>query len=529
MRHTRRFADLVILERLEREKAWYGQLLDMAPDANVILGADKRIALVNVQAETLFGYTREELIGQPLELLIPDRFRPAHAGHMARYFSEPRVRPMGSALQLFGRRKDGGEIPIEVSLSPQPGDHGMTVSASIRDVTERRLLENAAREAHRTAEAASAAKSEFLSSMSHELRTPLNAILGFAQLLERDKREPLSPRHKERVEQILKGGEHLLRLINDILDLSRIESGSVSLDLEGVEVRDVLAEVRDTLEPIAARQMIDVTIELPDDLPRVHADRTRFAQILMNFGSNAIKYNRRNGRVRFEVTTEGTSHVRVNVIDTGYGIPVELQDRLFQPFQRAGQESGPIEGTGIGLVITKRLAELMGGGVGFRSAPGEGSTFWVDLGIYEASASSTRAPARREAARSSVDAGHHLVLYVEDNAANVAFMRDLVSSFDGIELLAVPNAELGVELARARRPKIVLMDINLPGMSGLDALNALRSQPETAGIPVIALTAAVSERDKQRGIDAGFYRYLTKPVNVDEFITVLDGLLRAHP
>jgi PAS domain S-box-containing protein len=632
----------------------YSKLLDTAPDAIVVAGDDGRIQLVNLQAEVMFGYAREALVGQPLDILIPERFHAQHVAHLSRYFTQPSARPMGSGLQLYGRRKDGSELPIEVSLSPHQDEHGLTVSASIRDITERQRLEEAARltadrlrsavesiqdafvlfdaddrlvlcnsvyrrliheaspgafvgkpyeelldawldnvdlpepaareryrqerlaqraqqptlsfdvhlrdgrtlrvsdrrtaeggrvqtiwdltedeqrsgelrEARATAEAASAAKSDFLSSMSHELRTPLNAILGFAQLLARDKREPLSDRHRERVEHIMRGGEHFLRLIDDILDLSKIEAGRVSMSLEPVSVAEVLEEVKQTLEPIAARQ--DIALELaplPEGAVMVTADRTRFAQILMNFGSNAIKYNRPAGRARFVVELAPAGRVRITVIDTGLGIPLDHQDKVFQPFQRAGQEAGPIEGTGIGLAITKRLAELMGGRVGFRSVPERGSEFWVEMPVPAAGERTAPAPVPLERAAVHHDGARHLVLYVEDNPTNVVFMRDLMGTFDHIELITAPTAEIGVELARARLPELVIMDINLPGMSGLDALRALRAAPETAHIPVIALTAAASERDRQRGIEAGFYRYLTKPVKVDELIASVESLL----
>lgn len=633
----------------------YRQILDTAPDAMVVLNQEGKIVFVNAQTEKMFGYARGNLLGQPLDLLIPERFRRSHFGHVARYFAHPSTRSMGSGLELFGRREDGTELAIEVSLSPVGSAAGFLVSAAIRDITERKRLAAAAkvvadrlasavesiqdafalfdqddrlvlcnsvyrrligdalpgplvgrayaelleawlaqiyfpdersreqfraervrqrreqtstfdvrlvdgrslrvinrqtaeggtvktiwdltddeqraeelRVARSAAEAGSAAKSDFLSSMSHELRTPLNAILGFAQLLQRDKKEPLSARHKERVGQILKGGEHLLRLIDDVLDLSRIEAGAVSISTEPVSVVDVLDEAQRTLEPIAVRHGIVLGVEPPSrDLPMVSADRTRFVQILMNFGSNAIKYNREKGNVSFAVSTPSAGVVRIAVRDTGMGIPADKQDKLFQPFQRAGQETGPIEGTGIGLVITKKLALLMRGDVGFESASGDGSTFWVDLPVHESGAHVTPAvlPVERGSESRLAPEGRRVVLYVEDNPANVAFMKDLLGSFEGLDLLTAPTAEMGVEIARVRRPEVVIMDINLPGMSGVAALRILRADEDTKAIPVIALTAAASERDKQRGIQEGFYRYLTKPVKVDELLSALESLL----
>jgi PAS domain S-box-containing protein len=564
----------------------YSQLLDTAPDAMVVVDADSRIVLVNVRTETLFGYARSELVGRPLSLLIPDRFRGGHAAYVTRFFSSPASRPMGAGLELFGRRKDGSEVSIEVSLSPLRVGDTVTISAAIRDITERKRLEEAAkltadrltsavesiqdafalfdasdqlvlcnsvyrrligdglpgslagrsyedllgawiggidfpdqearrrfreerlahrgdatvtfdvrmqdgrslriidrrtaeggivktiwdltdderaaqevREARAAAESASAAKSDFLSSMSHELRTPLNAILGFAQLLQRDRREPLSERHRERVKQVLEGGKHLLRLIDDILDLSRIEAGGISTSIEPVNVTDVIAEVRTTLEPMAARQGIEIAVDsVAVSVPMISADRTRYAQILMNFGSNAIKYNRPAGKVTFVVSLPAPEVVRVIVRDTGIGIPADKQDKLFQPFQRAGQETGPIEGTGIGLVITRRLAQLMQGDVGFRSVAGEGSEFWVDMPVRASVAASNALPSIEPKASALAPVGRRLVLYVEDNPANVVFMRDLVTTFEDVDLITAPTAERGVALARERLPDAILMD-----------------------------------------------------------------------
>ena len=499
-------------------------LLDTAPDAIVVVRRDGCIDLVNRQAETLFGWPREDLIDQPLSVLIPERFRATHHQHLERYLDHPAVRPMGSGMQLFGVRRDGTELPVEVSLSPVDTEEGSFVSAAIRDMTERRRLETELRLARAAAEEGSRAKSDFLASMSHELRTPMNAILGFAQLLQRDRKEPPTKRQLERVEHILRGGEHLLRLIDDVLDLARIEAGGVSVSIEPISLPEVVDEAVASLSSTAERAGVRIDVEPPQQgLPMVAADRTRLTQMLMNFGSNAVKYNRAGGNVVFAAVV--VDHiVRISVADTGMGIPLDKQAMLFQPFQRAGQETGPIEGTGIGLAITKRLAALTGATVGFRSVPGHGSTFWVDV-PQSAGRRPPATPDVRTAEPRATLERRRVVLYVEDNLANVVFMRDLLESFDNLALLSASTAEQGIEMAREHVPDVIIMDINLPGMSGLDALKALQQLPETKGIPVLALTAAATARDRALGAEAGFVRYLTKPIKVDELETCLTAVL----
>ena len=278
-----------------------------------------------------------------------------------------------------------------------------------------------------------------------------------------------------------------------------------------------------TLEPLAARHRIAVAGRRVPEGFLVQADRTRLAQVLLNLGTNAVKYNHPEGTVSFDVGRIG-DRVRITVEDSGIGVPRAMHEKIFQPFQRAGQEMGPVEGTGIGLVITRRLVELMGGAVGFASEEGVGSRFWVDLPL----AARGVVPRHRDLGPRHLqgeERASRVVLYVEDNPANVAFMEDLMGTLGDVDLVTAPTAELGIELARVRRPSLVILDINLPGMSGLDAVRSLRRMPETRALPVIALTAAASAGDRKRGLAAGFDRYLTKPVRVEELERAMNELL----
>ena len=383
----------------------------------------------------------------------------------------------------------------------------------------------AAEEEKRRAEQASKAKSDFLSNMSHELRTPLNSILGFAQLLAFDTKDALTERQRGHVEQIRKSGDHLLLLIDEVLDLSKIEAGNIALSPEPVPLAPLLERLQTALSPLAAKA--NVTIEHGGEPGLiVRADGTRLLQVLMNLGNNALKYNRPGGKLSLSAESLDEKTVRIMVVDTGIGIPRERQAEVFQAFNRLGAEAGTVEGTGIGLNITQRLVHLMSGQISFFSTPNVGTAFYVDLPAWsglvpggapdvEPATDEEQAPGRQG----------YTLLYVEDNPSNIELMQGLVEALDGITLLIAEHPHHGLALAAERRPEVIVLDIDLPDMNGYQVLERLKQDPATAAIPVIALTAAAMPSDIERGLAAGFTHYLTKPINVRDFFATIEDVI----
>lgn len=401
------------------------------------------------------------------------------------------------------------------------------------DITDREQAREAAQVAREAADSANQAKSEFLSSMSHELRTPLNSIIGFGQILMLDRDHSLSADQQQYCDNIVKSGEHLLTLVNEVLDLAGVEAGRLRLSLEPVLVSDVLHEAVKTMRPVAVNAGIDLRPIAEVSVPDVHADTQRLRQVLLNLLSNAIKYNRPNGSVTVAAQVMDGS-VRIAVTDTGLGIAPEHHDGLFVPFQRLGAEFTHVEGTGIGLALSKQLIEAMGGRIGVSSEPGYGSTFWVEVPISTA----PRKPASVDGANAAsplAAAGGYSVLYIEDNPLNVSLMEYLLETLPNVTMHAAPSGQIGLDLARVQKPEVIVLDLNLPEMDGFEVLARLNRDPETAGIPVIALTASAMTSEVKRGLAAGFFRYLTKPLKFDEFLACVDaalsrpGSLRGQP
>lgn len=643
-------------------------IVDAMPDGLVIVNQKGLITFVNGQAKTMFGYEGDELLGQPIELLLPESYRSAHSRQRERYFSKPKQRSMGSGLALFGSRKDGTEFQADVALSAIETEAGFSAIAIIRDIseqkeedelrklsaslerqveartlelrasearytalfhstdegfciievifddsgkpvdyrfleinpaferhtgltnavgktmreiapeheehwfetygriasdgepmrfqnhaeqlnryydvyacrvgdpkdlqvailfndiTEKQQMESDLREAKEGAERANLAKSEFLSRMNHELRTPMNSVLGYAQLLDLEYDDP---KIKDAARSILRGGKHLLELINEVLDLSRIESGNFAVSVEPVPLGAVLLQAYGLLAPIANSAGVQLLIEgdLCDTL-HVEADRQRLLQVVINLLGNAIKYNKQGGKVAVRCLQLDNGCSRIEIADTGRGISAEDQELLFQPFQRFGDLT--TEGTGLGLALSHRLVGLLGGTMGLLESTPNGSTFFIDMKSVQ--------PAYQELAKLGTESSSTValkgvagkVLYIEDNLSNVRLIERVFTGWDDLKLIPAMQGMVGLELAREHRPDLILLDVHLPDLAGDRVLERLKSDPATREIPVVVMSADATSSQIKKLLGGGAVEYLTKPIDLEQLFRVLKEQLPAQ-
>jgi len=541
-------------EALLKAGALQTAIFNSANFSSIATDARGVIQIFNVGAERMLGYSAAEVmnkitpadISDPLEVIARaealslELSVPITPGFDALVFKASRG--IEDIYELTYIRKDGSRFPAVVSVTAlRDAENGIigylligtdnTVRKEIEEERERlaqhlRDKNVELESATSVAEKANLAKSQFLSSMSHELRSPLNAILGFAQLMDSEV-PPVTALQKANIRQILHAGWYLLELINEILDLAVIESGKLSLSLEPVSLGEVVFECQAMVEPLGQKRGITVTFPASTEPIFVLADRVRLKQVLINLLSNAIKYNRPEGAVVLDWALGESGRIHIHVRDTGMGLTASEKARLFQPFNRLGRENTAEEGTGIGLVMSKLLVELMGGVIGVESEVGVGSVFWFEMrsALPPSFSFDETEEGRVLAVSNRCPSEVRTLLYVEDNHANLELVAQLIARRSDLRMLSATDGDQGVDLARRTRPDVILMDINLPGMSGTEALKVLRADPHTAHIPVLAISANAMLGDIEKGMDAGFFSYLTKPINLEELTVAMEAAL----
>jgi len=441
------------------------------------------------------------------------------------------IAPIRIMNDMYGLIGFFSSNPCNTDFNEQKKELIQLMAQGIRKFLESRLAEKTLKDAKSMAEKANRAKSEFLSSMSHELRTPLNAISGFSQLLLIDEDHPLSGEQKELVSHIQKGGDHLLNLINEILDLAKIEAGQISIFMEAVDPVTLLKDCSMLIQPLANKRKIEYSIETKEaNNLKVHADLTRLKQVLLNLLSNGVKYNRESGKLT--VSLESTvNHMFFRISDTGKGIAEDKLQYLFEPFNRLGQESGDVEGTGIGLTITRHIVHLMNGEIGVESQVDVGSTFWIKIPLSTENKTAEieeKENMEKDNDPQNIQEKKFKVLYVEDNPINLKLVEKIFQKFPQITLMSAPTGPLGLEFALGTRFDLIILDINLPGLNGFEIMEQLKHHEETKGIPVMALSANAMQKDIDQGIAAGFFKYITKPININKLVEAVNEALKLN-
>ena len=547
-------ADVQAQQALLESESRFRSMADAAPALIWLSGADGKPTWFNQRWLQQTGRTLQDELVCPW----PERVYTDDLQNCRKAYREAAATRSPYAVEYRLRQHDDSLIWVVDNGIPRVAEDGSFAGYIVYgwDITERKASEVALRAAKEEAERANRAKSEFLSRMSHELRTPLNAVLGFAQLLEQDTANPLAATQRERVQELMRGGRHLLSLINDVLDLSRIEAGALHVQLSAVDLPALAQDCLRLVQPMAGERGITLELQAAPETTGIHAnqaaslvqaDATRLKQVLLNLLSNAIKYNRRGGSVRLSWHEDAEMDtLRIDVVDTGPGISAAQQERLFQAFERLDAADTTVEGAGIGLALSRWLVNLMRGEIGVHSAPGSGSRFWVRLARWNAGNSTTDGLAEAEAEAIAMttepftesgdapgqtlvpDLAQRRVLYIEDNPVNQVLMEGMLALRPSLRLLLASLPEEGLSLAAQTPPDLVLLDIQLPGIDGFEVLRRLRAQPATQAIPVVAVSANAMQADLDAAHAAGFNDYVTKPLDLQRLLAVVDRLLASQ-
>ena len=507
------------IERLEQQGHQLSRIIDSAPNGMILVNEAGVIELVNQQVETMFGYTRQELLGKSVDMLLPERAKAAHPGMRAAYHGAPSVRPIGAGRELFGQRKDGSEFPLEIGLNPLPTEEGTWVLSSVADITERKLAEAKIQESTRL-------KSEFLANMSHEIRTPMNVIMGMSNLMLDTE---LSAEQRNYAEMIACGAESLLRIINDILDFSKIEAGKMEVASVDFDLSATVEEAAGFLSETAGRKRLELTCQTPPEALLFHGDPMRIRQMLINIIGNAIKFTN-EGEVNvtaswepLESAPETSVLARFEVRDTGIGMSEKTRASLFEAFSQGdGSQTRRYGGTGLGLAISKKLAGLMGGTIGCESELGKGSTFWFEIPLRHG----TERPLHARPARASLEGRR--VLVVDDNATNRKILTAQLGSL--LEVTTAKEATEALDLLRRSSSEdqpyhAVILDYKMPGINGLDLARIIRADPALASLPLVLLSSYSGDNHHEEAKQARIDLRLTKPVQSRRLRDALASLL----
>ncbi len=523
-RHTNRLAQAESQAKDNEQRL--AAILNGTAEGIVTIDANGIILSFNSKCEDIFGYKADEVLDRNVSCLMRPDERVAHQQYL-KHAKKMVGRIINANRELKGQRKDGTVFPMELTVSSVEIKKQTCYIGVLQDISARKAYERKLLDAKTEAEQANMAKSQFLSAMSHELRTPLNAILGFSQLMCYNTKEPLSELQRKNTEQILLAGKHLLELINDILDLTKIESGNFDIEFEQVELGMVLDECIHLVTTDANRLQVELINEHDSGLPvYLESNQIRLKQVLLNLITNAIKYNVPQGKVYIASENIGSNRLRITVRDTGVGIDKANYDSVFEPFVRFDQRANEIEGTGIGLSVCAKLVNALRGEIGFVSQVGEGTTFFVELPLV--SRYGRRSPTELDNMMKDIvplDFSDKTLLYIEDNKANRQLVRVLVGNISNIRFIEAVDAQSGLQMLEENDVDIVFMDINLPGMDGLEAMRKLRSDEKYRKLPIIAISAAASIDDIRQGSEAGFDYYLTKPVDLPQLTEIIRNAL----